>query len=365
MFFLLFLNIIVDFERPRDDFDYSFDRPFFAFYKSEKSNGFLTHEWNKFKMKYGEDENVVLAEIDCDKQADFCQYQLDNPEKSVILPIRRGNPLLNVHLNNMNDLEQRLQVELNYNRSRTCRLFPDEFFLHPLLIYNTTKDPTIACEEAISLAPDTPKAYKSLYIQKSKNEGLYFDSSFHQFNIIKGEVPNDVMHDAIFEYSMLQLYPVDFERAKKSKRRVALFVTNSVEDLYPYQKEVYLAIETTLIPRISLVDFNDRFRESNFQLMVDELPALSLFSKDFKSCMVLPNFAKEQQNLTKLFLEFSNGDYDDQMLISLDPEEKTDYRAYYYLSLIILSIMIVISFIFTTIKVLLCRKDDINALKLE
>ena len=356
MFFFSFLNIVVDFHRPVDDYDLSFKIPYFAYFYSQYSTGGITDSWKKFKLKYEEDESVALAEIECENNQALCHIQLDHLQLPVVLPIRRGIPQKSFIPQNSEDLEKLLLQESDYNRSRLCRQLPNEFFTYPTIIYNTTKDLDIACSEALEAAYDSPKAYQYFYVQKSTKESLYYDTGYNFFQIYIGNVPKTELHDAIYEYTMVPLRPVDLEKAKNLKRRVALFVSDSIFDLLQFEHDASLVTEGSYVGRISISDFNETFGET-YQIMNDELPALLLFSKGMTKWMIMPNIGKEQMNMTKLFIDHQNGDYDTQMLFEMEAVKVIDYSKYYYLSIVIMSVLIVISFMLTTLKCIFCQKQ--------
>ena len=354
MIFFCFLTIFVDFKRALKDFDLSFKMPFFAYYIPEnREKGSIYNDWERFKDEYENDESIALTEIDCFQQPALCEIQLEK-KPPVIAPIRRSIPVQGVTPSNYNELVNALEVEKQYDRSRLCREFPNEYFTVPLLLYNTTRDIDTACKEALELAKEAPEAYKYLYIQKSSSETIQFISGYHKFQVNK-TINNATIRQSVLEYAMLPLDILEMERAEASERRVAFYISDDYKDIIPFERDSLLVAEKAMTGRMTVTDFNDRYSEV-YELSEEETPALMMFSQGMKKWMIIPNFAKEYQNVTKLLLDFSKGDFDSQMLFDRDFVKTVNYTPYYVKALTILSIVIIFSFIFSIIRNMYCRK---------
>ena len=359
MFIFSIIAGLIKFDRPLRDYDSSFTQPYFVFfYKDRREESHLNDIWNKFKDKYQDDESVTLTEINCDgKQAGLCNLQLQTNRFPIIAAVRRAVvfPLDNIYTED--DLENEYKNEENYNRERLCRLFPSEIFTYPYVIYNTTKDYVEACNEAIEAAPDVENAHKYIYIQKAKEESLYVKTGYSSFTIKDGPTKENLKY-CISEFRYMQLQELELAQALQSQRRVAIFITNYVDDIVKYEVDASTNSETTLVTRITSTDFNQELGNIHYVNDTTELPALVLFNEDKDKWMVIPKINDEKLNMSKVFADQANGDYDDQMHFDIEVKELINYKKKYTKIIYIMSIVIVVSFVAVILKSLICHKHQ-------
>ena len=349
---LTILTITINFQSPHNDYDLSFTHPYYALFYRESHN--QLYFWETFKEKYSSDDSVVMAEIDCaSRLMGLCHIQ-HIPEKLPMIALVRRTVVIPLNdIQSLNDLEAHVQKEMEYDRSRMCRIFPNEFYISPVIVYNTTKKLEDACESAIESSPNI-NAWKYLYVQKSNKESLSVVSNTKKFKIQK-DVTNETLHDTIVDYSMAPLHATSITEAERSKRRVVYFVIDTLDAIIPYERAATLAMEHTLTARMSSDEFNQIFGEIR-ELSTEELPSLLLFSQGMKKWMIIPNFDKERLNISKVFQDHVSGDYDSQMFFdTIKKEPGLDPKVVFNTIILVFSVIIILSIIIVLIKNLICK----------
>lgn len=356
--FLFFLCDYLKFEGLPSDFDLSYKVPFFVLYTGAMDDaGSYRDLWKELKSKYGnhDSKDVMITKINCAEFQGICETQAIRYQP-VLAKVRRAVPTL-INPKNFDEMKGIIQEEKEYSRDRLFRIYPNELYDYPAIVYSSTGSIDSIAEEAEAITKSDNNAFRYLYIQEG-SEGLRVQLNKNRSIEYEGPKNAEGYMNFIRDYRTNQRDYISFKDAQLSSRRVAYIVVNS-DDPEQFPENVLIQIAsaypTTLVAMMNLNEFNNTLGSIK-TIYADELPALALFSKGMNSWYYIPNFLEEYKNLTRLFEMHYNGDLDNKMFYEFNQVIlRNDLTPTYQLVITIVSCIIVVCAVFIILKTILKR----------